>query len=95
MRPMAPMQPMEWANEPWWPDDLGPPSSSGEQNSIRYAFFPRARRLLIQENGATTTYNSGDHQISGVSQQNSGGSRSVTFTTQSGQVKLEELQKLG
>jgi hypothetical protein len=47
MKPMEPMKPMS-GGEKWWPDELGQPSSSGSQNSMRYAFFPKARRLLIE-----------------------------------------------
>jgi hypothetical protein len=67
MKPMEPMKPMS-GGEKWWPDELGQPSSSGSQNSMRYAFFPKARRLLIEKQGNLTTYDSGDHQISGMQQ---------------------------
>ncbi len=33
----------------WWPGELGQPSSSGAQNDMRYAFFPAARRIAIQQ----------------------------------------------
>jgi hypothetical protein len=97
MEPMKPMEPMKWMSggEAWWPEELGQPSSSGAQNGMRYAFFPNARRLLIEENGVTTTYDSGEHQISGVSQQDSGGSRSLTFSSQTGPVALNELKSVG
>ena len=36
MKPMEPMKPMS-GGEKWWPDELGQPSSSGSQNSMRYA----------------------------------------------------------
>ena len=59
MKPMEPMKPMS-GGEKWWPDELGQPSSSGSQNNMRYAFFPKARRLLIEKQGNLTTYDSGD-----------------------------------
>ena len=40
MKPMEPMKPMS-GGEKWWPNELGQPSSSGSQNSMRYAFFPK------------------------------------------------------
>jgi ketosteroid isomerase-like protein len=91
------MKPMEWLpqSEPWWPEELGQPSSAGGQNDIRYAFFPHARRLLDEQNGEATTYDTGDHQIDGVSQRNSGGLRSLTFTSQNGPVRLAELTRIG
>lgn len=92
MKPMEPMKPMT-GGEAWWPDDLGQPSSSGSQNGMRYAFFADKRRLLVEQDGTRTTYDSGDHRIGGVSQQD-GGTRSVAFTGQNGPVKLDELKRL-
>ncbi|ACK50699.1 conserved hypothetical protein [Methylocella silvestris BL2] len=91
MKPMEPMKPMSWG-EKWWPDELGQPSSSGAQNNMRYAFFPQKHRLLIEQDGKLTSYDSGDHQISGVQQ--SGGSQPPSFTSQNGSVWLEELKKV-
>ncbi len=76
--------------EPWWPAELGSPSASGAQNDLRYASFPAAHRLAIQQGGRVTIYDTGDHLISGVSQQQSGG-QSLTFTSQHGLIRLAEL----
>lgn len=92
MKPMEPMKPMS-GGEKWWPEDLGQPSASGSQNGMRYAFFPDERRLLIQQDGTTTTYDSGDHRISGVSQ-GGGQGQSPAFTSQNGSVELDELKKV-
>lgn len=99
MKPMAPMKPMEpmkpmTGAEKWWPDELGQPSTSGAQNGLRYAFFPEKRRLLVEQGGKLTTYDSGDHRINGVSQQASSG-RALSFTSQSGSVNLDELAQIG
>ena len=94
MKPMAPMkrmEPLEF-DSPWWPDELGQPASSGAQNGWRYAFFPEKRRLLIEQDGKKAVYDSAEHQISGVAQQ-SGGSSSLVFTSQSGPVSLESLRR--
>ena len=77
----------------WWPTEFGSPSSSGAQNDMRYAFFPNSRRLVIGAHGQTTTYDTGEHMISGVSQQQSG-SQSLVFTSQFGTVRLEELNRI-
>lgn len=69
----------------WWPDGLGTPSSTGAQNNIRYAVFPSSQRLVVQRNGETTVFNTLNHQISGVSQQQ-GGDSSLTFTSQFGTI---------
>ena len=74
----------------WWPADLGSPSSSGSQNNIRYAVFPSTRRLAIDSNGQVTVYDTLDHQIGGVSQQQ-GYDASVTFSSQYGMVSIANL----
>lgn len=75
----------------WWPAELGNPSSSGSQNDVRYAVFPSSRRLAIQEKGVTRIYDTADHRIGGVGQQQGGDSR-VTFTSQHGKVSLGTLK---
>jgi hypothetical protein len=74
----------------WWPAELGSPGSSGSQNNIRYAVFPAARRLAIDIDGRVTVYDTLDHRIGGVSQQQSYGA-SLSFTSQYGLVRLEDL----
>ena len=74
----------------WWPNNLGPPSSSGSQNNTRYAFFPQARRLVVQRDGQVTVFDTLDHRIGGVSQQQ-GGNTSLTFTSQYGTVSTLSL----
>ena len=80
----APVQP------DWWGPDLRWPNSSGGQNGMRYAWFSQAHRLAIDLNGTVTIYDTLDHQIGGVSQQQSGG-YSVTFSSQYGYVDLNQL----
>ena len=77
----------------WWPAGCGTPSSSGGQNDMRYAYFPETRRLAIERDGATSLYNTGDHRISGVSQQQND-SRDLAFTSQHGPVKLDDLKRI-
>ena len=74
----------------WWPSDLGFPSATGSQNNIRYAYFANARRLAVEINGHVTVYDTLDHQIGGVSQQQGAGA-SLTFTSQYGTVPLASL----
>ena len=92
MSPMEPMKPLDFG-EPWWPGELGQPSSSGAQNGMRYAVFPSRKRLLVEENGTVTTYDTGDHRIGGVGQQD-GHSRTLAFSSDDGPVALEKLQKV-
>jgi hypothetical protein len=74
----------------WWPEGLGAPSSTGAQNDMRYACFPGSRRLAIQQGGRTSVYDTGDHIVSGFSQQQ-GGDQSLIFTSQYGLVRVADL----
>ncbi len=73
----------------WW-GDLGFPNSTGSQNNTSYAIFSQINRLAIQENGKVTIFDTLDHQIGGVGQQQAG-SYSVSFTSQYGNVDLNQL----
>ena len=76
------------ASNQWWPQDLGKPFSSGGQNNSRYAIFPQ--RLVIDTNGIVRVYDTLDHQIGGVSQQQ-GGNDSLTFNSQYGSFSISSL----
>jgi hypothetical protein len=78
------------ASGQWWPAELGSPNGTGAQNQIRYAYFNPARRLAVDLNGHVTIYDTVDHRIGGVSQQQGGGS-SLTFTSQHGTVSVSTL----
>ena len=75
----------------WWPSDLGAPSSSGGQNDARYAYFPDTRRLAILENGQLSLYDTLDHRIGGVQQQQGGGDGSLSFSSQFGTFSVGSL----
>jgi hypothetical protein len=100
LRPPQPIAPagggpsvsLSWSGHSnWWPGDLGVPATSGAQNNLRYAWFPGTRRLAIDLGGSVWVYDTGDHQIGGVSQQQSGGGMTLTFTSQYGVVKVSAL----
>lgn len=73
-----------------WPAELGQSTSQGSQNAMSYAVFPATRRLAVSVGGQITVYDTGDHQIGGVGQQQ-GGDQSLTFTSQFGLVRLADL----
>ena len=77
----------------WWPADLGSPASSGSQNDMSYAYFPMSRRLAIRLGGTVRIYDTGEHAIGGVSQQQ-GGDQSLTFTSQYGLVRVADLPRV-
>jgi len=72
----------------WWPSDCGVPFSTGAQNNTRYAVF--AGRLAVQINGQVTIYDTLNHNIGGVSQQQ-GGNDSLTFSSQFGTISVNQL----
>jgi putative oligomerization/nucleic acid binding protein len=75
----------------WWPAELGQPSSSGGQNDSRYAYFPSARRLAVSRNGQVTVYDTLDHNIGGVQQQQGGPNGSQSFSSQFGTFTVDSL----
>ncbi|MGA9374627.1 MAG: SHOCT domain-containing protein [Mycobacterium sp.] len=79
----------------WWPDELGFPSSSGGQNDSRYAIFPNTQRLAIQTNGVTRIFDTGEHRIGGVQQQQGSGYGTASFTSQFGTFDVSSLREIG
>jgi Short C-terminal domain len=77
----------------WWPSDLGNPSATGAQNSVRYAYFPEKRRLAIDAGGSVAVFDTLDHNIQGFGQQQSGDA-SITFTSQYGLVRVNNLPRI-
>ena len=75
----------------WWPAELGSPSSSGGQNDSRYAYFPGSQRLAIDRGGQITIYDTLDHQIGGVQQQQGGPWGSLSFSSQFGTFTVDSL----
>lgn len=78
----------------WYPPELGAPAASGSQNNFRYAFFPAARRLAIELAGHVSVFDTDDHAIGGVSQQQEAGGGRITFTSQHGVVDLARLRRV-
>ena len=74
-----------------WPAELGQPSSSGGQNDSRYAVFPHVSRLAIDRGGQVTVYDTLDHNIGGVQQQQGGPSGTLSFSSQRGTFTVDSL----
>lgn len=83
-----PAAPGTRSSNQWWPAELGNPFSSGAQNNIRYAIFPN--RLAVEMNDQITVYDTLNHNIGGVSQQQ-GGETSLTFSSQFGTIAVSSL----
>ena len=77
----------------WWPAELGVPSATGEQNSVRYAFFPNRGRLAVDVNGQVNVYDTGGQHIAGFSQQQGGAG--VVFSTPGGTISLSSFSPAG
>lgn len=86
--------PGSFRDSAWWPEGCGTPGASGSQNDMRYAVFPETARLAIQRGATIEVYDTGDHRIGGVSQQQSGG-QDLAFTSHHGTVRLHELSRVG
>lgn len=78
----------------WYPAELGSPSSSGGQNNSRYAYFPSTRRLAVEVNGQLTIYDTLDHNIGGVQQQQGGPWGSLSFSSQFGTFTVDSLPRV-
>jgi hypothetical protein len=77
----------------WWPAGLGRAGAVGAQNDLRYAVFPETRRLVIDDKGTVSVYDTGHHRIFGVAQAQSG-DRTLSFTSQDGLVRVADLPKV-
>ncbi|WP_159472737.1 SHOCT domain-containing protein [Dyadobacter sp. 3J3] len=73
-----------------WPAVFGNPTASGSQNNFKYAYFAPVHRLVIEQNGNRTIYDTKHHHISGVSQQQGSG-QSYLLTSQDGPVDISSL----
>ena len=60
---------------------------------MRYAYFPVRRRLAVRQDGRVRVFDTGEHRIGGFSQQQ-GGIQTLTFSSQSGTVRLEDLREV-
>jgi hypothetical protein len=67
----------------WWPSALGRPG----------AVFPETRRLVLDDHGNISIYDTGTHRIFGVAQAQSG-DQTLSFTSQDGLVRVDDLRKV-
>ena len=80
-------------SDDWWPAGLGRPAAVGAQNDLRYAVFPETRRLVIDDRGTVSVYDTGSHRIFSVAQAQSA-DRTLIFTSQDGLVRIADLSKV-
>jgi hypothetical protein len=77
----------------WWPSGLGRPGAVGSQNELRYAVFPETGRLVLDDHGTISIYDTGNHRIFGVAQGQSS-DQTLSFTSQDGLVRVADLRKV-
>jgi hypothetical protein len=65
----------------WWPSGLGQPGAVGAQNDLRYAVFPEARRLVLDDHGTISIFDTKNHRIFRIAQAQSS-DQTVSFTSQ-------------
>ena len=100
MKPMEPLRPLPFlrpgasGERPWWPLKLGTPEAAGGQGDVRYAYFRDEKRLAIDRGGKVTVYDTADHLIGGVAQQQGSGRSDLVFTSQRGKVEVDALEVL-
>jgi hypothetical protein len=74
-----------------WPSELGIASTSGSSAEMRYAYFPRNRRLAVEWRGVVTIYDTAEYQFRGMLQAHSAENVGMSILTQRGRVPLTEL----
>lgn len=87
-KPDAAKKKQAQASTDWWPAKYGQPNATGGQNERRYAYFAAAKRLVVEEKGRQSIYNTGKHQIHGFSQQQG----ALQFNSQLGTFGLGDLK---
>ncbi len=94
MQPIKPAKSLEamkgFSITHWWPTEFGEASSSGSSSEYRYAYFAQARRLLIEQQGRLTTYDTASYAFRGALQVG-GLERKLCFVSQYGMVPLDSL----
>ncbi len=93
LRDSAPFVPLANPSGIRWPVQLGYPAATGSQNDLHYAVFPAHRRLVIDQGGRMSVFDTGDHAISGFSQAQGDG-QSIAFISQNGPVQLHDLPQV-
>lgn len=79
----------------WWPSELGTPTATGSQNDMRYAYFAKPKRLVVDNNGKLTIYDTLDHEIYAFSaKQGFSETSNIAFKSNLGIVHLSDLKKV-
>lgn len=82
------------AQERWWPAAWGQPSMSGQQNTMRYAYFEKLHRLAVMRHNTLHVYRTEGYRITGVAQAQMNSSALLVFQTDSGVVSERDLEEV-
>src|ERR1700691_6608386 len=88
VRPLRPQPPVMKSN---WPSELGTASTSGTSPEMRYAYFPKNRRLAVEWHGVLTIYDTAEYQFRGMLPSHSAEAVGTSILTQRGRVLLADL----
>jgi hypothetical protein len=88
VRPLRPQQPVLKSS---WPAELGTASTCGTSPEMRYAYFPKNRRLAVEWRGVLTIYDTAEYQFRGMLQAHSSETVGTSILTQRGRVRLTDL----
>lgn len=91
VEPEAEAAPRISSTEHWWPESYGAPGSTGGQNATRYAYFAGKNRLLVEQEGKVTAYDTTGYTVYGTGQQQGGGTGALTLSTDKGPILLDRL----
>ena len=78
----------------WWPKEFGKPSMVSDQNAVRTAYFPLVSRLVVDEEGIASVFDTTGHTIHGISQQQQDNLKMVTVHTASGPIAINKFRRV-
>jgi hypothetical protein len=71
-----------------------PATFKGSQNNSHYAYHASDKRLVIENNGKTTLYDTTGYPLTGVQQSQDGSGKHLSFTYPGGTVQLIDLKEI-
>jgi hypothetical protein len=92
--PAVTYRPGESRPTDWWPAELPAPETTGSQGRLRYAIFPDAHRLAIEDSGTVTIFDTLNHRLTDISRV-PGPDQALTFRSDVGLVTISDLWPMG
>lgn len=73
---------------------VSPATFKGSQNNSHYAYHASDKRLVIENGGKTTLYDTTGYPLTGVQQSQDGSGKHLSFTYPGGTVQVTELKEI-